>query len=200
MSTPAPLRWRLPIALSGLTVALFWWGIDRALNPAPTESLPPYRPSGAKVSCQRTRVLGIGCHVVRIPTDPPGCCITFVAAKSHKTRHLSFRRLIHRSPVPPQVAVAGTFFDKRTYAPTGEIIVDRKRIDFGGVGVPRRGQEVILLVTQQNISLRTFSQMFLTLGCQDALNLDGGGSLSLFYRNRVLIAPGRELTNIVVAF
>lgn len=220
------------------------------------------------MSHQRTRVMGIGCHVVRIPTDPQGCFITFVAAKSHKARHLSFRRLIHHSPIPPQVAVAGTFFDNRTHAPTGEIIVDRKRIDFGGigdafsiypdkhatitavplnrtmkmgklrnalrsgprlvqdltvrkdyrgqgfrdpnvivstarrcgVGVRKQGQEVILLVTPQSVSLRTFSQMFLTLGCHDALNLDGGGSLSLFHKNRVLIAPGRELTNIVVAF
>ena len=69
-----------------------------------------------------------------------------------------------------------------------------------GVGVRRDGRETLFVVTEQGVSLKTFGEMLLTLGCYDALNLDAGGSLSLYHQGKTLIAPGRELTNIIVVF
>lgn len=47
---------------------------------------------------------------------------------------MPFQALVHRSPVMPQVAVAGTFFSEKNWLPIGEIIVDRRRVHYGGVG------------------------------------------------------------------
>ncbi|HIE50488.1 MAG TPA: hypothetical protein EYP85_01905 [Armatimonadetes bacterium] len=36
-----------------------------------------------------------------------------------------------------------------------------------------------------------------TLGCVEALNLDGGGSLALYYNDNFVLHPGRELVSIL---
>jgi hypothetical protein len=212
--------------------------------------------------------MGVACHVVVVPTKPTGCFVTFVVAKTHGHRHLPFKSLIHLSPVFPSFAVAGTFFDKATWQPVGDIIIDRQQVHFGGighafavypdkhtallgvernrhmgldslrnalrsgprlvqngsirydyaeqgfrdphvisgsavrcgVGIRKYGYETVFIVTAQPITLKTFARMFLREHCTDALNLDGGGSLSLFHDGRTIIRPSRDLTNIVVAF
>jgi hypothetical protein len=38
------------------------------------------------------------------------------------------------------------------------------------------------------------------IGCSEAMNLDGGSSVGLAQRGRVLVRPQRELTNVMVVY
>jgi exopolysaccharide biosynthesis protein len=38
------------------------------------------------------------------------------------------------------------------------------------------------------------------LGCEQALNLDGGASMAMYYRGRTVLSPGRKLTNVLLVY
>ena len=42
--------------------------------------------------------------------------------------------------------------------------------------------------------------VMLTLGCHNAVNLDGGGSCGMYYDGRVIYTPGRNLTSTLQIF
>lgn len=57
----------------------------------------------------------------------------------------------------------------------------------------------LLLVTiRRGVTLPKLGEVMKALGCLDAMNLDGGASLSMYYRGKVLIPAGRRLTNLLV--
>ena len=43
-------------------------------------------------------------------------------------------------------------------------------------------------------------ELMLQLGCQDAVNLDGGASTGMYYNGQTLATPGRQLTTTLQVF
>jgi len=56
----------------------------------------------------------------------------------------------------------------------------------------------LLLVTSSAITVAQLGRLMKTLGCQDAMNLDGGASSGLFFRDAYLTRPGRDVANALV--
>jgi hypothetical protein len=67
----------------------------------------------------------------------------------------------------------------------------------GAVGVRADG-DVVIALTMSSITLTTLAQIMQTLQCTDAIALDGGGSLCLYYDGQYIISPGRKLTNLLI--
>lgn len=52
----------------------------------------------------------------------------------------------------------------------------------------------LLLVNSPAASVQQMRELMLQLGCQDAINLDGGASTAMYYNGKTICAPGRQLT------
>lgn len=68
------------------------------------------------------------------------------------------------------------------------------------VGFSRNGKQLIFVTFLSELSLQKEAQIMKAIGCYDAMNLDGGTSLGLARSNQVLVSPGRDLTNVIVAY
>ena len=64
-----------------------------------------------------------------------------------------------------------------------------------GIGIKEDGS--ILIVTAQNATLFGLSQIMTVLGCEDAMNLDGGASTALYVNGEARIVPERKLTHMI---
>ncbi len=60
--------------------------------------------------------------------------------------------------------------------------------------------KLIMAVLRGGLSLTEAGRCMKELGCTDAMNLDAGASLALYYRGRTLISPGRRLTNLLLVY
>lgn len=58
--------------------------------------------------------------------------------------------------------------------------------------------DLLLVSVSRPVSLRRLAWMMLSLGCRDAMNLDGGGSRALYYRGHHLVHAWRGLTNAIL--
>jgi exopolysaccharide biosynthesis protein len=67
------------------------------------------------------------------------------------------------------------------------------------VGLTRRNRLVLVSVTRP-IYLRQLARLMRSLGCRDAIALDGGSSSAMFYRGRFATRPRRSLTNLLVVY
>lgn len=65
----------------------------------------------------------------------------------------------------------------------------------GGIGLS--GNKVFLVVASE-VDTLDFAQLFKAIGATDALNLDGGGSVAMYYGGRYVVGPGRSLPNAIV--
>jgi uncharacterized protein YigE (DUF2233 family) len=65
-----------------------------------------------------------------------------------------------------------------------------------GVGV-RPDNTLLLVNTKKGVTFRKWADVMLKLGCRDAYNLDAGASLGMYYRGKMIIKPGRHITNIL---
>lgn len=63
------------------------------------------------------------------------------------------------------------------------------------IGVKKDGTVVIV---NTSCSLSALSKVMLGLGCETAMNLDGGASTTLYDRGSYLASPGTQLTNVLV--
>lgn len=57
---------------------------------------------------------------------------------------------------------------------------------------------LLLVCVTSGVTLSKLAQMMKALGCVEAMNLDGGASMAMYYRGRVVLPAGRNLTNILV--
>lgn len=64
----------------------------------------------------------------------------------------------------------------------------------GGIGI--RGS-VVYLVIARNVNVNDFGHVFKSLGASHALNLDGGGSVALWFGG-YKVGPGRNLPNAII--
>lgn len=65
----------------------------------------------------------------------------------------------------------------------------------GGIGI--NGNKVFLVVAS-GVDTLDFATIFKAIGATDALNLDGGGSVAMYYGGRYVVGPGRSLPNAIV--
>jgi tetratricopeptide (TPR) repeat protein len=68
------------------------------------------------------------------------------------------------------------------------------------IGYNPAGGALIFATSRGSVSLGELANLFKTMGCSDAMNLDGGSSSALYYRGSYYANPGRKLTNLVVVF
>ncbi len=66
-----------------------------------------------------------------------------------------------------------------------------------GVGVTP-DNHLLFVNTLSSVNFYQFGKIMLALGCRDAMNLDAGASLGLYYRGKYLITPERHITNILM--
>jgi hypothetical protein len=86
--------------------------------------------------------------------------------------------------------------------PRAEGFADRslfKKRPRTAVGVTWRNR-LVLVTVQKPIYLRQLARLMRSLGCRDAIALDGGSSSAMFYRGRFATRPSRSLTNLLVVY
>ncbi len=66
------------------------------------------------------------------------------------------------------------------------------------VGIHSSGK--LLLVSASSASIQQMREVMLSLGCVDAINLDGGASCGMYYDGEYIATPGRELTTTLQIF
>ena len=66
------------------------------------------------------------------------------------------------------------------------------------VGTTEDGK--LLLVNVKAATIEQMRDLMLSLGCVDAINLDGGASAAMYYNGQTLAAPGRNLTSTLQVF
>ena len=54
------------------------------------------------------------------------------------------------------------------------------------------------LVTGSNLNMDELAQIMIQLGCDRAMNLDGGASSALFAKEKMITAPGRKLNTVLI--
>jgi hypothetical protein len=67
------------------------------------------------------------------------------------------------------------------------------------VGLTRYNRLVMVTVARP-IYLRQLARLMRSLGCRNAIALDGGSSSAMFYRGRFAARPHRSLTNLLVVY
>jgi hypothetical protein len=68
------------------------------------------------------------------------------------------------------------------------------------IGYPKAGDKLFLVAFAAPLSLEATANVMKAIGCQQAMNLDGGSSQGLAYRGDIIIQPGRNLTNAIVVY
>lgn len=68
------------------------------------------------------------------------------------------------------------------------------------IGFPASKQQLFLVTFLQSLSLQQEAEIMKAIGCMEAMNLDGGASVALARKGRILLAPGRNLTNVIVVY
>lgn len=75
---------------------------------------------------------------------------------------------------------------------------DTKRAQRSAIGITEDNK--LILVTKSNLSYLELANIMKSLGCKDAMNLDGGASSALFYNNRYITKPGRKLNTVFMIY
>ena len=63
-----------------------------------------------------------------------------------------------------------------------------------------RGNKLLFVATRKPVYLSRLAKAMRALRVVDAINLDGGSSVGVYYKGKVLISPSRWLTNLMVAY
>lgn len=73
------------------------------------------------------------------------------------------------------------------------------RANRAGVGVTA-GNKLIMANTSKGLTLSEWANVMKALGCVDAINLDGGASVAMYYRGKTISQAGRRLTNVLLIY
>jgi exopolysaccharide biosynthesis protein len=68
------------------------------------------------------------------------------------------------------------------------------------IGFPASGKKLILVTFLSALPLWREARVMRAIGCSEAMNLDGGGSVALSRSGRILVTPRRSLTNVIVTY
>jgi len=84
------------------------------------------------LSYSRRDVAGVRLHVVAADLNDPRVVVSPALASGGVGRDERFSQFIQR--LRPQAAITGTYFDKGTRRPVGDIVIDGHLVHFGGMG------------------------------------------------------------------
>ncbi|WP_432664074.1 phosphodiester glycosidase family protein [Wukongibacter baidiensis] len=56
----------------------------------------------------------------------------------------------------------------------------------------------LILLTTRRATINDLAEMMVKLGCEKAMNLDGGASSGLYYNGKVITKPGRQISNAIL--
>jgi exopolysaccharide biosynthesis protein len=65
-----------------------------------------------------------------------------------------------------------------------------------GVGLTS-DRHLLIVQTLAPVTFDKWADVMRSLGCSDAMNLDAGASMAMYYRGRTLLTPSRNLTNLL---
>lgn len=93
----------------------------------------------------------------------------------------------------------------------GEVWLNPKREGFtdpnvmgvairSAIGFPEHGKRLLLVTFRSKVSLKKEAEIMQSLGCHEAMNLDGGTSLGLAQGSKILLPAGRDLTNVIAVY
>ena len=216
---------------------------------------------GQHVAYGLRKLQGVSAHVLTVNLREPGVKVSVAVAPGLPGGDEEFASMLRRTR--PYAAVNGTFFDKETLRPIGDLVAEGRLLHAGRMGTALaitaegkavirrvewgRGQDwslyttvlgcgplllqegridldpegerfrdphvlaasnrsaagltpagkLLLVCVPQPVTLLRLAELMRELGCVDAMNLDGGASMAMYYRGRVVRAPGRRLTNIL---
>jgi exopolysaccharide biosynthesis protein len=68
------------------------------------------------------------------------------------------------------------------------------------IGFSRSHKTLFFATFITPISLRREASIMKSIGCYEAMNLDGGSSTALAYRGKILVKPRRSLTNVLMVY
>lgn len=68
------------------------------------------------------------------------------------------------------------------------------------IGFTEDGNQLFLVSFLASLTLQQEAEAMKTIGCYEAMNLDGGASEGLAYQGNIYINPGRNLTNVLVIY
>lgn len=60
------------------------------------------------------------------------------------------------------------------------------------------GDRVLVIGTVADINLKDLAEILIKLGVQDGMNLDGGASSALYFKDQIVTKPSRKLSNAIV--
>jgi len=95
-------------------------------------TLGPTACRGDPVTYSRRAVAGVSLHVIDVDLNDARVRVAPALAARGPGSAESLRSFVHR--LRPTAAVNGTYFDKRTLRPVGDIVVGGKVLNFGGMG------------------------------------------------------------------
>lgn len=68
-----------------------------------------------------------------------------------------------------------------------------------GAGITS-ANKLVIANTSKSVSLTEWANIMRSLGCVDALNMDGGASMAMFYREKMITQASRKLTNVLLIY
>lgn len=92
----------------------------------------PLPTSGRPVTYRRTVVSGVTLDVISVDTLDPRVRLSAAIAQSGVGGRESFGSFVRR--LQPSAAINGTFFSKTSLKPIGDIVVNGRLVNFGGMG------------------------------------------------------------------
>lgn len=63
-----------------------------------------------------------------------------------------------------------------------------------------RDNRLMIVLTRKPIYLSRMARVMKALGVENAINLDGGSSIGVYYKGKILVTPRRQLTNILLIY
>ncbi|NCO42435.1 MAG: hypothetical protein COZ06_33920 [Armatimonadetes bacterium CG_4_10_14_3_um_filter_66_18] len=105
--------------------------------------------------------------------------------REHETVISSGPRLVHQGQVAVNARAEG-FFDPHVLTRAWRVAV--------GLTPARK---LLLVAVTRKLTLTELAKLMRRLGCQEAINMDGGSSTAMYYRGRILTAPSRRLVNLL---
>lgn len=95
---------------------------------------PPRELRGSPVRLERNNEGGVAHYLVTVDLRHPAVRFDVLTARGMPRARESFTSILARAAKPVAVAVAGTFFDKYTNRPIGDLVRNGRLIHFGGMG------------------------------------------------------------------
>lgn len=137
---------------------------------------------GANVSYAKVRWSGVSASVVYVNMSSPNVRVTPALAKNGTGTTETFGSMIKR--LNPTAAITGTFFCTKSYQPTGDIVIEGKRVHSGSVGV------ALCITDEGAVRFKTMSEGRASAwsGCQAVLCTGP----SLVRNGKLSVAPKSE--------